>query len=61
MRIAAALLFAALGLYVLLAPATAFAATGATVAAEERGNLFDDPFVQVTERHGRLSRRRGDR
>jgi hypothetical protein len=43
-RIAAALLFVALGLYALLAPATSFAAT----MQEERGNLFGDPFIQVT-------------
>jgi hypothetical protein len=47
-RIAAALLFVALGVYVLLAPGTAAAAGVATAPAEERGNLFGDPFVQVT-------------
>ena len=47
-RIAAALLFAALGVYVLLAPGTAAAAGVTTAPAEERGNLFGDPFVQVT-------------
>ena len=45
-RIAAALLFVALGLYALFGPATSFAAT----PAAERANSFRDPFVQVTRR-----------
>ena len=44
-RIAAALLFAALGVYALIRPA---AAAAMTPAAEERANRFDDPFLQVT-------------
>jgi putative Ca2+/H+ antiporter (TMEM165/GDT1 family) len=42
-RTVAALLFAALGVYALIAPAAA-----ATPATEERANRFDDPFLQVT-------------
>jgi len=42
-RIAAALLFGALGVYAL------FASAPAAAAAEERANRFDDPFLQVTD------------
>ena len=45
-RTAAALLFAALGVYALIAPA---AAAAVTPASEERGNRFNDPFLQVTD------------
>jgi putative Ca2+/H+ antiporter (TMEM165/GDT1 family) len=48
-RIAAALLFAALGVYALFASAPAAAATTNTAATGERANLFDDPFLQVTD------------
>ncbi len=43
-RIAAALLFAALGAYALIAPAMAAPAP----STEERANYFGDPFLQVT-------------
>ena len=46
-RIAAALLFAVLGVYALVAPSAA-AATHAPPAPEARANRFDDPFLQVT-------------
>ena len=45
-RIAAAALFAALGVYALAAPAAA--ATNRPLAPDERANRFDDPFLQVT-------------
>ena len=45
-RIAAALLFVALGLYALFGPPMSFAAT----PAEERADSFGDPFLQVTRR-----------
>jgi len=44
-RTAAALLFAALGVYALIAPA---AAATLSPAPAERANRFDDPFLQVT-------------
>lgn len=47
-RIAAALLFASLGIYALIAPAAAAAMDKAPTGAEERANRFDDPFLQVT-------------
>ena len=46
-RITAALLFAALGVYALAAPAAA-ATTTMPLASEQRANRFDDPFLQVT-------------
>ena len=46
-RITAALLFAALGVYALAAPAAA-ATTTMPLAPEQRANRFDDPFLQVT-------------
>jgi hypothetical protein len=46
-RIAAALLFAALGVYALVTPAAAAVGT-APLAPDERANRFDDPFLQVT-------------
>ena len=48
-RVAAALLFAALGVYALFASAPAAAAPAPMAAPEERANLFDDPFLQVTD------------
>jgi putative Ca2+/H+ antiporter (TMEM165/GDT1 family) len=47
-RITAALLFAALGVYALVAPAAAAAATTTPLPPDARANRFDDPFVQVT-------------
>jgi len=48
-RIAAAILFAALGVYALIAPAAAATvAANAAPAADERANRFDDPFLEVT-------------
>jgi putative Ca2+/H+ antiporter (TMEM165/GDT1 family) len=45
-RITAALLFAALGVYALVAPA---AATATPLPPDARANRFGDPFVQVTD------------
>ena len=47
-RIVAASLFAVLGVYALIAPARATAVPQVPLAAEDRANRFDDPFLEVT-------------